>query len=313
MQPQKGVYISKFSMRAKPKEFAQPALKPKMSPSRERGLSTPSSKLVCTPSRLTEPTISSAMKKKVACSTTLSSFQIAPPRPKAEPNKENMNSLPVERPAYSVSKLVDKSSQPIDVFKSSNFSFIEMLKSQRQQKAFQQQRSLGIGQPAAVLTAQSSRPNSSLSSPRLTPLRMIERNRGFDREHLSSLESKIKELESQITSVKKVGEDRKLDKLEQSLCVEDCPVEPSLLLDDELEPLSPEPRLQSIQTPKSAQLPLCLKRQFINASSLQDALQQLLCFVDQRIKLDEDASARMEHLKGQLMAFVNPIKKSTGV
>ena len=43
---------------------------------------------------------------------------------------------------------------------------------------------------------------------------MIERNRGFDRQHLSSLEDKIKELESQITKVKRVGEDRKLDKLE---------------------------------------------------------------------------------------------------
>jgi hypothetical protein len=72
---------------------------------------------------------------------------------------------------------------------------------------------MGLGQPM-VLTAQSSRPTSCLSSPRLTPLRMIERNRGFDREHLTSLEDKIKELESQITTVKKVGENRKLDLLE---------------------------------------------------------------------------------------------------
>ena len=83
---------------------------------------------------------------------------------------------------------------------------------------------------------------------------MIERNRGFDRQHLSSLEDKIKELESQITKVKRVGEDRKLDKLEQSLRQDDELDEPSLLVDDEVE--------MDVQDPvPSAKLPLCLTKQ----------------------------------------------------
>ena len=73
---------------------------------------------------------------------------------------------------------------------------------------------------------------------------MIERNRGFDRIQLSSLETKIKELESQITEVKKVGEVKKLDQLEQSLCIDVCiddgPEDPSLLIDYDQEPLEPQ-------------------------------------------------------------------------
>ncbi len=70
---------------------------------------------------------------------------------------------------------------------------------------------------AMTLTAQTSRVNSQISTPRLTPLRMIERNRNTDKDDISRLENKIKALESDITIAKQQGEDRRLDKLEQSL------------------------------------------------------------------------------------------------
>ena len=63
-------------------------------------------------------------------------------------------------------------------------------------------------------TAQTSHPHSSISSPRLTPLRMIERNRNTDKTDLARLENKIKALETSIEVAKKEGEEKKLDKLE---------------------------------------------------------------------------------------------------
>ena len=66
-------------------------------------------------------------------------------------------------------------------------------------------------------TVAASSVNSQISTPRLTPLRMIERNRKTDQDDIGRLESKIKALESDITVAKQLGEERRLDKLEQSL------------------------------------------------------------------------------------------------
>lgn len=70
---------------------------------------------------------------------------------------------------------------------------------------------------AMTLTAQTSRVNSSISSPRLTPLRMIERNRNTDKTDITRLENKIKALENSIVIAKQQGEEKRLDKLENSL------------------------------------------------------------------------------------------------
>lgn len=92
-------------------------------------------------------------------------------------------------------------------------------------------------QPAhtpVTLTAQTSRVNSQISTPRLTPLRMIERNRNTDKDDISRLENKIKALESDITIAKQQGEERRLDKLEQSLTNTSIPaLNDNSLLDDE--------------------------------------------------------------------------------
>ena len=61
--------------------------------------------------------------------------------------------------------------------------------------------------------------NSQISTPRLTPLRMIERNRATDKTDIDRLEFKIQELEKQIFVAKEVGEKKKLDKLEQSILI----------------------------------------------------------------------------------------------
>ena len=53
-----------------------------------------------------------------------------------------------------------------------------------------------------TLTAQTSRVNSQISTPRLTPLRMIERNRNTDKDDINRLENKIKALESDIVIAK---------------------------------------------------------------------------------------------------------------
>jgi hypothetical protein len=68
-----------------------------------------------TPSRLTEPTFSSSMKKREENPNLNSSFQSMLSKPKPKVNKENA--------------LTSLTTQPIDIFKSSNFSFIEMLNS----------------------------------------------------------------------------------------------------------------------------------------------------------------------------------------
>ena len=98
---------------------------------------------------------------------------------------------------------------------------------------------MGIGQKgvncaasAMTLTAQTSRVNSQISSPRLTPLRMIERNRRTDKNDITRLESKIKALETSIVEAKQANEDKKLDKLERSLCWNQPELNDNSLLED---------------------------------------------------------------------------------
>ena len=87
-----------------------------------------------------------------------------------------------------------------------------------------------------TLTAQTSRVNSQISTPRLTPLRMIERNRNTDKDDINRLENKIKALESDIVIAKQIGEERRLDKLEQSLTNTSIPaLNDNSLLEDDLE------------------------------------------------------------------------------
>mmetsp|Transcript_21039 Transcript_21039/g.25861 ORF Transcript_21039/g.25861 Transcript_21039/m.25861 type:complete len:99 (-) Transcript_21039:24-320(-) len=86
---------------------------------------------------------------------------------------------------------------------------------------------------ARSLTAQTSRVNSQISTPMLTPLRMIERNRNTDKDDISRLEKKIKALESDITMAKQINEEKRLDKLEQSLTNTTMPaMNDNSLLDD---------------------------------------------------------------------------------
>ena len=87
-----------------------------------------------------------------------------------------------------------------------------------------------------TLTAQTSRVNSQISTPRLTPLRMIERNRKSDKDDINRLENKIKALESDIVIAKQTGEERRLDKLEQSLTNTSIPaLNDNSLLEDDVE------------------------------------------------------------------------------
>ena len=52
---------------------------------------------------------------------------------------------------------------------------------------------------------------SQISTPRLTPLKFLDRNRNqlLNQDDITTLESKIKELENQITNTKKKGEEKK--------------------------------------------------------------------------------------------------------
>lgn len=65
----------------------------------------------------------------------------------------------------------------------------------------------------------SSRANSSISTPRLTPLRLFERNRATDRMDLDRLEQKLVELENQIITAKQAGEEKKFEMLEKSIAL----------------------------------------------------------------------------------------------
>lgn len=80
-----------------------------------------------------------------------------------------------------------------------------------------------------MLTAQTSRANSQISTPRLTPLRLIERNRNTDKNDINRLEDKIKELENSICEAKEVAANSKMDKLEASLASIPAMNEPILL------------------------------------------------------------------------------------
>ena len=95
----------------------------------------------------------------------------------------------------------------IEMFKNSNFSLIALMKQSGDTRSeTMSQRGAGGGA-------------SQFSTPRLTPLKFLDRNRNqlVSQDELEDLESKIKALEQQISSAKKKGENKKLDKLEAKL------------------------------------------------------------------------------------------------
>lgn len=70
---------------------------------------------------------------------------------------------------------------------------------------------------------------------------MIERNRNSNKEDISKLVNKIKALESDIVTAKKNGEERRLDKLEMSLCNTSIPaLNDQSLLDEEVTAAQPD-------------------------------------------------------------------------
>ena len=93
------------------------------------------------------------------------------------------------------------------MFKNANFSLIEMMK--KSNISFDDKNN----------TTQNPNNMSSISTPRLTPLKMLERNRNsiVSKDDINRLEGKIKDLESQIFSAKVRGEEKKLNKLEEHL------------------------------------------------------------------------------------------------
>ncbi len=83
------------------------------------------------------------------------------------------------------------------MFKNSNFSLIQLMKDSRDKMSETLSNMNG-----AI---------SQISTPRLTPLKMIDRNRNqlVSKDDIDSLESKIKELEDQILFAKTKGTDDK--------------------------------------------------------------------------------------------------------
>ena len=121
-----------------------------------------------------------------------------------------------------------------------------------------------------TLTAQTSRVNSQISTPRLTPLRMIERNRNTDKDDINRLENKIKALESDIVIAKQIGEERRLDKLEQSLTNTSIPaLNDNSLLEDDLEA---DGSIKSTNSPARGQRQLLAK--LLAVSSAKECKEQ---------------------------------------
>lgn len=94
------------------------------------------------------------------------------------------------------------------MFKHSNFSLIELMKKSKKNDDNRSE-TMSIRYNNA----------SQISTPRLTPLKMIDRNRNqlVSQDDIDKLEFKIKEIEDQIFAAKKKGEDKKIDKLETQL------------------------------------------------------------------------------------------------
>ena len=90
----------------------------------------------------------------------------------ASPIKKNFS----PRASKVVKKAVPKEKEnqsKIDMFKSSNFSFIQFMHRSKQMQSH---------------VSQSSKAHSQVSTPRLTPLRMFERNRANDKMDMDRLE-----------------------------------------------------------------------------------------------------------------------------
>ena len=95
----------------------------------------------------------------------------------------------------------------IEMFKNSNFSFIELMKKSAAANPDNKSETMSIRHGGA----------SQISTPRLTPLKMIDRSRNqlVSKDDIDKLESKIKELEDSIFTAKKKGEEKKTDKSDQ--------------------------------------------------------------------------------------------------
>ena len=126
-------------------------------------------------------------------------------QPVAAPAIFAQHSTP-DHPKPAKSHLVpsNKENSKVELFKSANFSLLELAN-----------RNKNLGSHVS----QSSRANSSISTPRLTPLRLFERNRASDRMDLDRLEQKLVELENQISSAKLAGEEKKFEILERSIAI----------------------------------------------------------------------------------------------
>ena len=88
------------------------------------------------------------------------------------------------------------------------------------------------------MSSQISKQNSAISTPRLTPLKNVERKRGgiVSKIDIDALEGKIKAIESQISQVQMIGGERRLDKLEKRLGESQLdPNDVSLMEDNDLE------------------------------------------------------------------------------
>ena len=202
---QRKVYISKFSQRNPVGKQAQPD-----SPKRQFGFQppvVPSYRGSISPQKTTSRFVNQSFDSAAGSLKSQTKTSLT----KAPNNIRSTSALPPTANFARTSNQVNSAQQnkengepasKIEMFKNANFSFIELMNKNRLNMSLQ---------------SQSSRANSQLSTPRLTPLRMIERNRASDKNDINQLESKILELERQICTAKQQGEDRKLDLMERSI------------------------------------------------------------------------------------------------
>ena len=183
---QRQVYISKFSQRHNPtiKEVA-----PSGSPQKKFGFfapQAPSPRVSISPYKPTN--LTNQLKAPTSFTSAKKITTSIPPKMKPSLPAQNYNNN-YQEPRLSLhnsnintsQNLIAKNKennvfQPqskIDMFKSANFSFIELMNRNRQ---------------LASHYSQSSKAHSQVSTPRLTPLRMFERNRAIDKMDMDRLE-----------------------------------------------------------------------------------------------------------------------------
>lgn len=115
------------------------------------------------------------------------------------------------------------------MFSKNNFSFIELMRAQKQARIEQKRQerlaaakafvggltNMNSAASSVISSSMCSKAGSNVSTPRLTPLRLIERNRASDKTDIDKLENKILALEQSIANAKQAQtETHALDKLE---------------------------------------------------------------------------------------------------